>query len=97
MADANHSIDSTPSPPLSRADTPEAAIQSLASDYLGDPHSILCCALARAEAVIALLGNELVDDDRDQEDVLIHAVWDALGNIVIARNMVKRWDQVRKS
>jgi len=96
MADANHSIDSTPAPPKSYADTPEAAIESLAGDYLGDPHSILCCALARAEAITTLLSHQLENDDRDhQEEALIHAVWDILGNLVIARDMVKRYRTTR--
>lgn len=92
MADANHSIDSTPSPPKSYADTPEAAIESLADGYLGDPYSILCCVLARAEAITTLLSRELESEDRDdKEEVLIHGLWDILGNLLIARDMVKRY------
>jgi len=96
MADANHSIDSTPSPPKSWADTPEAAIESLAADYLGDPYSILCCALARAEAVIALLSHEIENDRDEQDETLIHGLWDVLGNLIIARNMAKRWSPVAR-
>ena len=96
MADANHSIDSTPSPPKSYADTPEAAIESLAEDYLGAPYSILCCALARAEAITTLLSRELENDERDnQEEALIHALWGILGNLVIARDMLKRCNTPR--
>lgn len=90
MADANHSIDNTPAPPKSHADTPEAVIESLAEGYLAEPYSILCCVLARAEAIAALLSHELENDRDDQEEVLIHGLWDILGNLVIARDMLKR-------
>jgi len=89
MADANHSIDSTPSPPKTWADTPEAVFEALAAGYLGSPHSILCCVLARAEAVVTLLSRELENDRDDQDEVLIHGLWDVLGNLEIARQMVK--------
>jgi len=90
MADANHSIGSTPSPPQSAADTPEAAIESLATAYLTDAYSILCCVLARAEAVVTLLSRELENDRDDPDEILIHGLWDVLGNLALARNMAKR-------
>jgi len=93
MATADHSItQNTPAPPKTWADTPEALIRSIPVDSLGDLHSILCCVLARAEAVIVLLSNELESDDHDhREEVVIHALWDVLGNLEIARSLMKGW------
>jgi len=93
MADANHSTNSTPSPPKSWGDTPEAVITGLPDGYLGIPLSLLSCVLARAEAVVILLSAELEHEDRNPiaDDVLVHALWDVSGNLEIARNMVKRW------
>lgn len=97
MATADHStINSTPAPPKVWADTPEAILASLPGEYFGTPLSLLSCVLARAEAVVALLSSELEDDNRDQrEEYLVHALWDVLGNLEIARTLLKRWDVAR--
>jgi len=89
----NSSLPSGPVP-KSWADTPEAVIESLGG-HLGCPHSILCCVLARAEAVVRLLSYELEndrDDQDDQDEILIHGLWDVLGNLTVAREMLKRVD-----
>ena len=92
MADANHSIDSTPSPPFSRADTPEAVLAALPAEYWGPPASLLNCVLLRAHAVLMLVSNELEDEERTlSHSILACALWDVLGNLEIAQTLVNRW------
>jgi len=90
MANANHTIDSTPSPPKAWGDTPEAVLTALPDEHLRNSLSLLNCVLLRAHAVVMLLSSELEDDDRNplSDQVLTLALWDVAGNLEIAHSLI---------